>query len=83
MGAVGYQQLRINGGFFALRREIFTYMRKGEELVEEPFGRLIARANWSHPLGWLLAVHGHLDKIAYDRMEARGSALAGLGGKGR
>jgi glucose-1-phosphate cytidylyltransferase len=34
--------LRINGGFFVFRREIFDYIRPGEELVEEPFRRLIA-----------------------------------------
>jgi glucose-1-phosphate cytidylyltransferase len=33
---------RINGGFFLFRREIFQYMKEGEELVEEPFRRLIA-----------------------------------------
>lgn len=33
---------RINGGFFVFRREIFRYMEAGEELVEEPFRRLIA-----------------------------------------
>ena len=32
----------INGGFFVLRRAIFDYMRPGEELVVEPFQRLIA-----------------------------------------
>jgi glucose-1-phosphate cytidylyltransferase len=32
----------INGGFFVLRRTIFDYMRPGEELVVEPFQRLIA-----------------------------------------
>jgi glucose-1-phosphate cytidylyltransferase len=32
----------INGGFFVLRREIFDYMRPGDELVVEPFQRLIA-----------------------------------------
>jgi glucose-1-phosphate cytidylyltransferase len=32
----------INGGFFALRREIFDYIQPGEELVLAPFGRLIA-----------------------------------------
>ncbi|RWX80908.1 glucose-1-phosphate cytidylyltransferase [Neorhizobium lilium] len=32
----------INGGFFIMRREIFDYMREGEELVLEPFTRLIA-----------------------------------------
>jgi glucose-1-phosphate cytidylyltransferase len=33
---------RINGGFFVLRREIFQYMEPGDELVEQPFRRLIA-----------------------------------------
>ncbi|PZW40802.1 glucose-1-phosphate cytidylyltransferase [Humitalea rosea] len=32
----------INAGFFAFRREIFDYIRPGEELVLEPFRRLIA-----------------------------------------
>jgi len=31
----------INGGFFVLRQDIFDYMEDGEELVEEPFQRLI------------------------------------------
>lgn len=31
----------INAGFFLLRPGIFDYMREGEELVEEPFRRLI------------------------------------------
>jgi glucose-1-phosphate cytidylyltransferase len=31
----------INGGFFIFRPEIFDYMRDGEELVVEPFRRLI------------------------------------------
>jgi glucose-1-phosphate cytidylyltransferase len=33
--------LWINGGFFVFKKEIFDYMRDGEELVEEPFARLI------------------------------------------
>jgi glucose-1-phosphate cytidylyltransferase len=33
---------RINGGFFVFRREIFRYMKQGEELVEQPFRRLIS-----------------------------------------
>jgi glucose-1-phosphate cytidylyltransferase len=32
----------INGGFFVLRRSIFDYLHAGEELVGEPFQRLIA-----------------------------------------
>lgn len=33
--------LRVNGGFFIFRREIFDYINEGEELVEEPFTRLV------------------------------------------
>lgn len=33
---------RINGGFFVFRQAIFDYMKNGEELVREPFQRLIA-----------------------------------------
>jgi glucose-1-phosphate cytidylyltransferase len=33
----------INGGFFAMRNEIFSYIQPGEELVREPFQRLIDR----------------------------------------
>lgn len=33
--------IRINGGYFVFRREIFNYMNDGEELVVEPFSRLI------------------------------------------
>lgn len=33
--------LRVNGGYFIFRHEIFDYMRPTEELVEAPFARLI------------------------------------------
>ncbi|HZR63540.1 MAG TPA: glucose-1-phosphate cytidylyltransferase [Terriglobales bacterium] len=33
----------INGGYFVLRNEIFRYMHRGDELVREPFQRLIER----------------------------------------
>jgi glucose-1-phosphate cytidylyltransferase len=32
--------MRINGGFFVLRKQIFDWIKPGEELVEEPFRRL-------------------------------------------
>ncbi len=34
--------LWINGGFFIMRPEIFDYLRDGEDLVGDPFARLIA-----------------------------------------
>jgi glucose-1-phosphate cytidylyltransferase len=33
----------VNGGFFIFRREIFDYIEQGEELVEQPFTRLIRK----------------------------------------
>jgi glucose-1-phosphate cytidylyltransferase len=47
--------LWINGGFFIMRPEIFDYMREGEELVTEPFARLIAEDRlmaWKHEGFW-------------------------------
>ncbi len=35
--------VRINGGFFAFRREILDWIEPGDELVDETFGRLIPR----------------------------------------
>jgi glucose-1-phosphate cytidylyltransferase len=34
--------IRVNGGYFIFRKGIFNYIREGEELVEQPFLRLIA-----------------------------------------
>lgn len=36
--------LRINGGYFVFRREIFDFIEEGDDLVERPFERLIAEA---------------------------------------
>jgi glucose-1-phosphate cytidylyltransferase len=33
--------VRINGGFFVFRQDIFKYLQEGEELVCEPFQRLV------------------------------------------
>src|SRR5579884_192035 len=41
--AVGRSVVRVNGGFFAFRQNIFDVLHEGEELVVEPFDRLIAR----------------------------------------
>jgi len=35
-------EIWINGGFFIFRNKIFDFIREGEELVHEPFERLIA-----------------------------------------
>ena len=38
---VGTSDLWINGGYFIFRPEIFDFIGPGEELIEEPFARLI------------------------------------------
>ena len=39
--AVTHSPIRINGGFFTFKQEIFDHINEGEELVIEPFQRLI------------------------------------------
>jgi glucose-1-phosphate cytidylyltransferase len=65
----------VNGGFMCLRREIFDYVKDGEELVEQPFSRLIAEGKLWAPRhrGFWAAMDTFKDKITFDRMEARGN----------
>jgi len=47
----------INGGFFVLRKSIFDYMKPGEELVVEPFQRLIEEhqlIGYQYPDWWCM-----------------------------
>ena len=66
--------LWINGGFFAFKREIFDYLKEGEELVEEPFQRLIGLEQliaYRHE-GFWACLDTFKDKQAFDDMNARG-----------
>jgi len=40
--SLGQSEIMINGGYFVFKRSIFDYIKAGEELVLEPFQRLIA-----------------------------------------
>lgn len=64
--------IRINGGFFIFRREIFDYIREGEELVEEPFARLIAekRLLCLRYDGFWQAMDTYKDKKRFDDLHA-------------
>ena len=64
----------VNGGYFILRREIFDDIRDGDELVEKPFERLIAKGKlgaWRYD-GFWQAMDTFKDKIAFDRMDSGG-----------
>ncbi len=43
--SIGESDMRINGGYFVFHRSIFEYIKDGEELVQEPFRRLIETRN--------------------------------------
>jgi glucose-1-phosphate cytidylyltransferase len=67
--------IRINSGFFALRREIFEYMEPGEELVVEPFRRLIAKQQLlAVPYdGFWRSMDTFKDKMHFDDFVAQGN----------
>jgi len=64
----------VNAGFFCLKQDIFDYIQQGEELVEEPFQRLIAARQLGvfRYEGFWQQMDTFKDKITYDRMEGRG-----------
>jgi glucose-1-phosphate cytidylyltransferase len=69
-------QLRINSGYFVLKQDIFKYMREGEELVLEPFKRLIQEKQlmaYEHN-GFYASMDTFKDKQQLDDLYARGDA---------
>jgi glucose-1-phosphate cytidylyltransferase len=68
--------LWINGGFFAFRPQIFEHLREGEDLVDEPFTRLIALGSLRAQRyeGFWAAMDTMKDKVAFDELEASGMA---------
>lgn len=71
---VGCSNLWINGGFFALKQAIFDYIQDGEELVLEPFQRLIQRKElvaYKNP-GFWACMDTLKEKILFDEMYAKG-----------
>lgn len=82
MGVMDEGDLWINGGYFALRNEIFDYIHEGEELVVEPFARLIEKkrlVTYQHE-GFWKSMDTFKDKITFDRMEAQGDCPWMMGG---
>ena len=66
----------VNGGYFVLRKEVFRYIRPKEELVYEPFRRLIAEGKvWSQRYnGFWQCMDTFRDKQILDELEASGEA---------
>jgi len=66
----------INGGYFIFRKEIFEYIREGEELVNEPFNRLIRdRSLIAYKYdGFWASMDTFKDKQLLEEMYSRGEA---------
>jgi glucose-1-phosphate cytidylyltransferase len=74
VGPVQRSELRINGGFFVFKQEIYDYIQPGDELVDQTFKRLIDRKQlgvYRHD-GFWRAMDTFKDKITFDRLEASG-----------
>lgn len=68
--------LKVNGGYFVFSKEVFDYIKPGEELVVEPFQRLIKERQllgYQHH-GYWECMDTFKDKQRLDEMYARGDA---------
>ncbi|HEV7394800.1 MAG TPA: hypothetical protein VGO08_24400, partial [Burkholderiales bacterium] len=66
--------LRVNGGFFVFRQDIFDYLGEGEELVHEPFQRLVSNNKLlAYPYdGFWLPMDTAKDKARLDELHNSG-----------
>lgn len=71
---ISQSEIWINGGFFIFKKEIFNYIKDGEELVEEPFKRLNAENNLCGYKynGFWVSMDTFKDKQILDDMYAKG-----------
>jgi glucose-1-phosphate cytidylyltransferase len=74
--AITKTNLRVNGGYFLFQRSIFDYLCNGEELVLEPFQRLIAAKQLlAYPYdGFFACMDTFKDKQHLEDLYARGKA---------
>ena len=73
---ISRSDLRINGGYFIFRKEIFQYIREREELVQEPFQRLIEKKQLiAYPYdGFFASMDTFKDKQTLDDLYNTGKA---------
>jgi len=78
---ISTSQMWINGGYFIFRREIFDYLGEGEELVQEPFQRLIAEGKLMacRYRGFWGCMDTFKDKQTLEELYARGELEEGKG----
>jgi glucose-1-phosphate cytidylyltransferase len=72
---VANSDIWINGGFFILKRQIYDYIHPGEELVQEPFYRLIGENQLAayHNPGFWGCIDTLKEKKMFDDMFSSGN----------
>jgi glucose-1-phosphate cytidylyltransferase len=76
IGHVSQSGIRINGGFFVFKNGIFDYIKEGEDLVDEPFQRLIKRSElvaYEYD-GFWASMDTYKDKQRLDELASKGDA---------
>jgi glucose-1-phosphate cytidylyltransferase len=71
---VGSSDLLINAGYFILGKDIFDYMEYGDELVDQPFKKLIHQkklVSWKHQ-GFWMSMDTFKDKKTIDDIYQQG-----------
>jgi glucose-1-phosphate cytidylyltransferase len=73
---VKHSDIRINGGYFVFRKDIFDYIREGEELLYEPFQRLVMQRQLTAYKydGFYACMDTFKDKQMLDDLHASSSA---------
>jgi glucose-1-phosphate cytidylyltransferase len=76
VSALGDTDIWINGGFFVFRKQIFKHLHPGEELVREPFQRLIAQRKLMgvRYRGFWRCMDTFKDKQHLEELESKGNA---------
>ena len=73
---INQSDIRINGGYFVFRKDIFQFMKDGEELLHEPFQRLVEKEQlvaYKYD-GFWAAMDTFKDKQTLDDIYATGHA---------
>lgn len=73
---LGTSDIWINGGYFVFKNKIFHYIKDGEDLVEEPFRRLIREhqlVTYKHE-GFWVGMDTFKDKQLLEDIHAKGNA---------
>jgi len=73
---IGSSGMYVNTGYFILRKDIFEFMEWKDELVNQPFQRLIQKqrlVSWEHK-GFWASMDTYKDKQTLDEAYAKGNA---------